>query len=176
MAKRQPFDTHLNFPPAPTRALLSTPLDGIIGGPAARTEPPTVSTSPPEAMPSVVPEEAAQPENITPSTSMEASVSAPAPAAHAPTRSIERFADPIRDTVAARESPGNADDGKVTVKLPSELKNRLYNAIYHERATVGDYLTRAVDELMDELERERGAPYPQRPASDAKFRSGRRPS
>lgn len=68
-----------------------------------------------------------------------------------------------------------ADDGKVTVKLPPDLKNRLYNAIYSERATVGDYLTRAVEDLMEDLERDRGGPYPQRPPADVKFRAGRRP-
>ena len=174
MAKRQPFDTNLNFPPPPTRALLSTPLDGIIGGLAPRPEPP-----PPEPIPNsarapmpAAPESA--PEEIdTPRMTVEAVGSEPPP----PEPPL--LAEPAHvlrpDLVSSVERSEPADDGKVTVKLPPELKNRLYNAIYAERGTVGDFLTRAVDDLMDQLERDRGGPYPQRPPADVKFRAGRRP-
>lgn len=178
MAKRQPFDTNLSFPPAPTRALLSTPLDGIIGGPAPRQEPPPIEE---------VHENAAPPVHMSIETEPEARSDQPVlpPAARVepvPTveSAIARVAQepasaPRRESVDTSGRTGPADDGKVTVKLPPELKNRLYNAIYAERATVGDYLTLAVQDLIDQLERDRGGPYPQRPPADDKFRAGRRP-
>lgn len=175
MAKRQPFDTNLSFPPAPTRALISTPLDGIIGGPVPRPEAP-----PPEAAREAI--EAETPSRVeTPpapavvETAASRAVSAeplPQPAATPAVQPADTILGDVATTVA-RVDP--TDDGKVTVKLPPDLKNRLYNAIYAERGTVGDYLTRAVDDLMDQLERERGGPYPQRPPADVKFRAGRRP-
>lgn len=168
MAKRPPFDTHLNFPPAPTRALLSTPLDGIIGGSELRPAPPPPT---PPASEVVESRSSARPESPPVETASHDRAPNSATSYPPPTVASTRVVEPLREPSSAIE-PG--DDGKVTVKLPPELKNRLYNAIYHERGTVGDYLTRAVDDLMDLLERERGGQFPQRPPSDAKFRAGRR--
>ncbi len=174
MAKRQPFDTNLSFPPAPTRALISTPLDGIIGGPVPRPEP----------LPAEVArqsEVAATPAKIE-SSPTPGLVDTPAsravstdPSQHVAPLPADEPEAKLPDVATSVDNPEPADDGKVTVKLPPDLKNRLYNAIYAERGTVGDYLTRAVDDLMDQLERDRGGPYPQRPPADVKFRAGRRP-
>ncbi len=177
MAKRQPFDTNLSFPPAPTRALTSTPLDGIIGGPMPRPEPPPHEAESPiqTATPATVDSTLAPAVIDTPRPS----VVAAEPESQPPVPALPPAVEPAnvirRDVTTSVEHPEPADDGKVTVKLPPDLKNRLYNAIYAERGTVGDYLTRAVDDLMDQLERERGGPYPQRPTADIKFRAGRRP-
>lgn len=174
MAKRQPFDTNLSFPPAPTRALISTPLDGIIGGLVPRPEPPPAEVAREH-------EVAATPEKIE---SSPAHGRVDTPASRAVTTEPSPHVAPLPavvpeamrpDVATSVDNPEPTDDGKVTVKLPPDLKNRLYNAIYAERGTVGDYLTRAVDDLMDQLERDRGGPYPQRPPADVKFRAGRRP-
>jgi|CXWL01.1.fsa_nt_gi hypothetical protein len=178
MAKRQPFDTNLSFPPAPTRALLSTPLDGIIGGPAPRTEPPPDAAlhhevvAPPVHM-SIEPEPL--PVAIYVPPPVEIAEPRPSPAALAPGQAADIADVRLRESTTRVERSEPIDDGKVTVKLPPDLKNRLYNAIYAERGTVGDYLTRAVEDLIDQLERDRGGPYPQRPRADEKFRAGRRP-
>ncbi len=170
MPKRPPFDTHLNFPPPPPRALVSTPLDGIIGAPAPTQAPP------PEPAP--LPVESLQPDSTQGGAPMAGRPESGTPGLLTAPPISTRALAPIRGLSETPEpgavTPESGDDGKVTVKLPPELKNRLYNAIYHERGTVGDYLTRAVDDLMDSLERERGGPFPQRPPSDAKFRAGRR--
>lgn len=174
MAKRQPFDTNLSFPPAPTRALLNTPLDGIIGGPAPRPEPPAVvalreadeyAAPPIEPQPALV-EPVAVRSQLVEDTERQSSASR------------ATIGPDVAQPGATAASVGRtepADDGKVTVKLPTDLKNRLYNAIYAERGTVGDYLTRAVEDLIDQMEQDRGGPYPQRPPADVKFRAGRRP-
>lgn len=178
MAKRQPFDTNLSFPPAPTRALLSTPLDGIIGGTAPRQEPAPVAevheSVAPQVHMSIEPEPEAEAEKVT-LPPMEMAEPPVAMEAATPREALEYATVPRHEPAATAGQTGPADDGKVTVKLPPDLKNRLYNAIYAERATVGDYLTRAVEDLIDQLESDRGGRYPQRPPADVKFRAGRRP-
>lgn len=180
MAKRQPFDTNLSFPPAPTRALLSTPLDGIIGGPAPRPEPEPVAEIHEGVAPPVHMSIEAEPDpdpvsDLVAPPAIEKTELPPTMEAATPREALEYASVARHESAATAGHTGPADDGKVTVKLPTDLKNRLYNAIYAERATVGDYLTRAVEDLIDQLESDRGGRYPQRPPADVKFRAGRRP-